>query len=111
MSNKYCWVWNIKQECVEEYVKMHNNPWPEIMEAHTRAGFKNYSIFQNPNKKTEFFYVFECDGDAQKAFDLMEDDEYCKKWNAITSKMIDHAMEGEDVSSGVDYMTEVFYLP
>ena len=107
---KFAWVWQIKPECVEEYVKMHNNPWPEIMKAHTEAGFRNYSIFQNPNKPTEFFYCFEVDGDAQTAFDKMEANEDCKRWNAITSQMIDHEMEGADVSSGVDYMPEVFFL-
>ena len=58
-SNKYAWTWKVKEEYLDEYVKMHMDPWPEIMEEHRKAGFKNYfSIFQNGN---QFFYCFECD--------------------------------------------------
>ena len=55
---KYAWTWNVKPEYVEEYVNMHKNPWPEIMQAHSDAGIKNYSIFRNAN---QFFYVLECE--------------------------------------------------
>jgi len=104
---KYCWVWNIKPECIDEYVEMHLNPWPEIMEAHTKAGFKNYSIFQNG---TQFIYVFECDGDPDEAFAYCINDPDCIRWNAITSKMIDEKLKDGDVSTGVKYLREVFYL-
>ncbi|MDR0719740.1 MAG: L-rhamnose mutarotase [Treponema sp.] len=107
MSKKYAWVWNIKPECVEEYVRLHLNPWPEIMKAHAEAGFKNYSIFQNGN---QFFYEFECDGNPEAVFAAMEKNPDCIRWNNITSKMIDEKLEDGGVSSGVRYMREVFYL-
>ena len=107
MSNKFAWVWNIKPECVDEYVKMHLDPWPEIMKAHSEAGFKNYSIFQNGN---QFIYVFECDGDPQKAFDVVSKDADCIRWNSITTKMIDVAITNGDVSTGITFLPEVFYL-
>ena len=43
-SNKYAWTWKVKEEYLDEYVQMHLNPWPEIMEEHTKAGYRNYSI-------------------------------------------------------------------
>jgi L-rhamnose mutarotase len=104
---KYAWTWKVKPECVEEYVKMHLNPWPEIMKAHSEAGFKNYSIFQNGN---QFFYVLECDGDVDEAFNKMVNDQDCIRWNNITSKMLDVSLENGDVSTGVQYMKEVFFL-
>jgi L-rhamnose mutarotase len=107
MSKKYCWVWNIKPECVEEYVKMHLNPWPAIMKAHSAAGFRNYSIFQNG---TQFIYEFECDGNIDEAFAKMVNDPDCIRWNSITSKMIDAPLEKGDVSTGVKCLREVFYL-
>jgi L-rhamnose mutarotase len=107
VSKKYAWVWNIKGECIDEYVKMHLNPWPEIMKAHSEAGFKNYSIFQNGN---QFIYEFECDEDPEKAFAAMEKNPDCIRWNAITSKMIDAPLENGSVSTGVKFLREVFYL-
>ena len=104
---KYAWTWKVKPEWVDEYVKMHLNPWPEIMKAHSEAGFKNYSIFQNGN---EFFYVLECDGDIAAAFQKMVNDPDCIRWNAITSKMLDISLENGDVSTGVQYLREVFFL-
>jgi L-rhamnose mutarotase len=107
MPGKYAWVWNIKPEWVEEYVKMHLSPWPEIMKAHSEAGFKNYSIFRNGN---QFIYEFECDGDPDAAFTKMIKNPDCIRWNNITSKMIDTPLENGNVSSGVRYLREIFYL-
>ncbi|MDR1307490.1 MAG: L-rhamnose mutarotase [Treponema sp.] len=104
---KYAWTWKVKPECIDEYVQMHLNPWPEIMKAHAAAGFKNYSIFQNGN---QFFYVLECDGDINEAFSKMVNDPDCIRWNNITSKMLDVSLENGDVSTGVEYLREVFYL-
>jgi L-rhamnose mutarotase len=104
---KYAWTWKVKPECINEYVQMHLNPWPEIMRAHSAAGFKNYSIFQNG---TQFFYILECDGDIDEAFAKMVNDPDCIRWNNITSKMLDVSLENGDVSTGIAYLREVFYL-
>jgi L-rhamnose mutarotase len=104
---RYAWTWKVKSECIDEYVKMHLNPWPEIMKAHSAAGFKNYSIFQNGN---QFFYVLECDGDVEEAFEKMVNDPDCIRWNNSTSKMLDVALEDGDVSTGIQYLREVFFL-
>ncbi len=104
-SNKYAWTWKIKEECLDEYVKMHLDPWSEIMEEHSKAGIKNYSIFQNGN---QFFYCFECDN-LDEAFDYLNKSEACNKWNAITSKMVEGSFDLENVEP-ISFMREVFYL-
>ena len=102
---KYSWTWNVKPECVEEYVKMHKNPWPEIMKAHSEAGIRNYSIFQNGN---QFFYVYECD-DVKAANAYIDQNEDCQRWNAITSKMVEGGFDfGE--AEPITFLDEVFYL-
>ena len=63
-SGKFAWTWTIREEVLEEYVQMHLAPWPEIMEEHSKAGIRDYSIFQNGN---QFFYCFLCD-DVEAAF-------------------------------------------
>lgn len=104
-SNKFAWNWRVKEEHLEEYVKMHLDPWDSIMKAHSEAGIKNYSIFQDGN---QFFYCFECD-DVQKAFDFIDQSEECQKWNAITSKMVEGSFDfAED--EPIKPMREVFYL-
>ncbi|MDR1024752.1 MAG: L-rhamnose mutarotase [Treponema sp.] len=107
MSHKYAWVWNVKPECVEEYVNMHLNPWPEIMKAHSKAGIKNYSIFRDGNR---FFYEFECEGDPAAAFAATEKDPDCIRWNNITTKMLDLPPDRKDLGGTIQFLREVFYL-
>jgi L-rhamnose mutarotase len=106
---KFCWVWNIKPECIDEYCKMHGDPWPSIMKAHHAAGFRNYSIFRNG---TQFIYEFELAPgvEPKDAFAYTDNDEACKKWNAITTTMIDRDNMNGKVGGSVDLIPEVFYL-
>ncbi|MFC0274481.1 L-rhamnose mutarotase [Metabacillus herbersteinensis] len=104
-SNKFAWTWKIKEDQLEEYVQLHLNPWPEIMEEHRKAGIKNYSIFQNGN---QFFYCFECD-DVDSAFDYIAKSDDCNKWNAITSKMVEGSFDFNEAEP-IRPMKEVFYL-
>ena len=30
MSNKYAWTWTVKEDCVDEYVRIHANVWPNV---------------------------------------------------------------------------------
>ncbi|MGM0876501.1 MAG: L-rhamnose mutarotase [Bacillota bacterium] len=104
-SNKFAWTWKIKEDKLEEYVELHLNPWPEIMEEHKKAGLSNYSIFQNGN---QFFYCFECD-DVEAAFDYIAKSEICNKWNAITSKMVEGSFDFNEAEP-IQPLKEVFYL-
>lgn len=105
MSNKYAWTWKVKPEVLDEYVQMHLAPWPEIMEEHSKAGIRNYSIFQNGN---QFFYCFECD-DVTAAFDYIDKSEACQRWNAITSKMVEGSFDFAEAEP-IRFLKEVFYL-
>jgi L-rhamnose mutarotase len=104
-SSKYAWTWEIKEEYLDEYITMHLNPWREIMEEHSKAGIRNYSIFQNGN---QFFYCFECD-DVEAAFDYIAKSDACTRWNAITSKMVKGSFDF-NVPNPIQPLREVFYL-
>ncbi|HZG17975.1 MAG TPA: L-rhamnose mutarotase [Candidatus Bathyarchaeia archaeon] len=104
-SNKFAWTWTIKQEFLEEYVQMHLEPWADVLEEHSKAGIRNYSIFQNG---TQFFYCFECN-DVEAAFAYIDKSEACNRWNAITSKMVEGSFDfGE--AEPIKPMREVFFL-
>lgn len=104
-NNKYAWSWEIKEEYLDEYVNMHLNPWQDILNEHTKAGFRNYSIFQDG---TKFFYCFECD-DVNSAFKYIDNSEICKKWNAITSKMVKGSFDFAE-SEPIKFLKQVFFL-
>ena len=104
-SQKHAWVWHIKPEHLEEYVAMHLNPWPEIMEEHRRAGIRNYSIFHSGS---QFFYYFECD-DVKKAFEYLDKSPDCQRWNAITSRMVAGSFDFGS-KEPIHFLNRVFYL-
>jgi len=104
-SKKFAWSWEIKEECLEEYVNLHLNPWQEILEEHSKAGIRNYSIFQNGN---QFFYCFECD-DVEAAFEYIAESDACNRWNAITSKMVKGSFDFNEPNP-INPLREVFYL-
>lgn len=104
-KNIFAWKWVIKPEYVDEYVKIHLDAWPDVLEAHSKAGIRNYSIFQNGN---EFFYYFETD-DFKKAMEGLSKDPVCKKWNSITSKMIEAPVDFSS-DSPLPLMRQIFYL-
>lgn len=104
-STKFAWTWKVKEEFLEEYVKMHLDPWEEIMVEHSKAGITNYSIFQNGN---QFFYCFECE-DVQSAFAYIDKSEPCNRWNAITSKMVEGSFDFNEAEP-IKPLKEVFYL-
>jgi L-rhamnose mutarotase len=104
-SNKYAWTWEVKEEYLVEYINLHLNPWQEILQEHSKAGIKNYSIFQNGN---QFFYCFECD-DVEAAFDYIAKSDACNRWNAITSKMVKGSFDFNQPDP-IEPLREVFYL-
>lgn len=103
--NKYAWTWTIRKECLEEYVRMHLSPWPEVLEEHRKAGIRNYSIFQHGE---QFFYCFECD-DVEKAFRYLAGSPVCQKWNAITSRMVEGSFDFNKPAP-VEFLRRVFDL-
>lgn len=105
ISSKFAWTWSIKIENVNQYVEMHLNAWPEILEEHRQAGIRNYSIFQNGR---QFFYCFECD-DVEAAFAYLGKSEPCNRWNAITSQMVEGSFDFNEPDP-IKPMSEVFYL-
>jgi len=104
-NNKYAWIWKVKPEFVDEYVKMHENPWPEILEEHIKAGISDYSIFRNGN---EFIYVYTCE-DPQAASKYMAASEACQRWDAITSKMVEGSFDYNQ-DDPIEYLDEIFFL-
>jgi L-rhamnose mutarotase len=46
---RICFVLHIRQEKIEEYRERHASVWPSMLEALENAGWKNYSLFLQPD--------------------------------------------------------------
>ena len=47
-KNRYAWTWTIKEDQVDEYVRMHLNPWPEVQDAEQKARTRPVPLPKKP---------------------------------------------------------------
>ena len=62
---RYGWVIGVKEEKLDEYIKLHANVWPEVLNMITECNITNYSIYlrQLPDGKYYLFSYLEYVGD------------------------------------------------
>ncbi len=96
----------VKKEMLTEYKEVHQNVWPEMLEALRNAGWTNYSIFATEDG-TLFGYV-ETE-DFQKALSGMDGLEINAKWQAAMDKYFEQ-LEGKRPDEMMLELDEVFHL-
>lgn len=95
----------LKPEKVEDYIALHAQPWPELIELLQRCNIHHYSI---SIRGTEVFTYYEYTGaDYQKDMEILDADPIMQKW-WIYSKP---CFAGHENGHYYDPMEEVFYCP
>jgi len=72
----YAWVLEVRPGYEVEYLKRHDEIWPEMLEALREAGIRNYNIFRHG--LTLFGYFETDDLEATKAY--LRSSEVDKRW-------------------------------
>ncbi|MCK4346374.1 MAG: L-rhamnose mutarotase [Bacteroidales bacterium] len=97
----------VKPEKLEEYKKLHANPWPGIMNMLTECNIRNYSIYY---KDGYLFSYFEYVGnDFEADMKKMADDSLTQEWWKLTGPCqipLETRKEGEWWAT----MEEIFHL-
>ena len=75
---KVAWRAVIKEGMVKEYIKRHDEIWPEMVETLKAAGICNYTIWLDGNS---LFGYYECEKGAEYALDSQAESEVVKRWN------------------------------
>ncbi|MDR1538746.1 MAG: L-rhamnose mutarotase [Clostridiales bacterium] len=75
---KYLMVIPVKPECADEYVRIHKNPWREMLEAIRDSGFVNEAIWYCNDQSIIYL---ECE-DHDECDARLRATEICKKWDA-----------------------------
>jgi L-rhamnose mutarotase len=93
---RFGWVVKLRPEKAEEYVALHAEPWPGVLEGIRASGIRNYSIFLRDGLLFGYFeYVgddFEADMAAAAA------DAVSQEWWKLTGpcqEPLDSAAPGE----------------
>lgn len=102
---RYAWKAYIVEGKKEEYIKRHNEIWPELVEVLKEAGICNYSIWNNGN---ELFGYYECEKGAKFATDYQAKSKVVDKWNEYMKDVL--IMEMDPVTGAQPQLNEVFYL-
>ena len=103
---RVCFLLRIKKELLDDYLKAHQ-VWPELLDAISESGIKNYSLFVN---RQESFIVgyFEAEN-PENSLGKLSKTEVNKKWQAQFAKYFESG-SGDMKEGGLDWMEQYFYL-
>jgi L-rhamnose mutarotase len=96
----------VKAGGLEEYKRIHEQVWPELLEELKAAGMRNYSLWLRPDG-LEFGYL-ECD-DWDAACKYLESSEVHSRWQAWMQEYLDTPQGAED-GQPIQMLQQVFYL-
>lgn len=77
---QYAWVLEVRPGYEEEYMRRHQEIWPEMVEALREASIRNYSIFRFG---LTLFGYFETD-DIEKTREYLANSEANERWSEWT---------------------------
>jgi L-rhamnose mutarotase len=102
MTERRGFVLRVKPEQVDAYVAAHRDVWPELLEALSAAGIRNYTIFRAENA---MFGYFEAD-DLEEAERYLASQEVSTRWqDAMAELLVERVPDG-----GPPPLEEIFRL-
>ena len=94
----------LKPEKVEDYIRLHADPWPELLEVIRASHLRNYSI---SIRGTELYTYYEYDGeDYEKDMKLMDESPVMQKWWTFSKPCFLY----HDQEVYYDDLKEIFYM-
>ena len=102
---KYAWKATVKDGCLEEYCKRHNEIWPEMIEVLKAAGIRNYTIW---NVGNELFGYYECEKGIEFAAEYQAKSTVVDKWNEYMKDVMQ--MDLDPVTGAQPLLKKVFNM-
>ena len=102
---KYAWKGMIKEGMIDEYVRRHNEIWPEMVKVLKDAGSKNYTIW---NTGCELFGYYECEKGVEYAAKVQAESPVVDRWNEYMKDVM--LMEMDPETGAQPLMKQVFFF-
>ena len=102
---KYAWTAKIKDGKKDEYIRRHNEIWPELVALLKEAGICNYTIWADGNK---LFGYYECEKGIEFATKTQAQSPLVDKWNAYMKDVME--MELDPITGAQPQLVRVFTL-
>jgi L-rhamnose mutarotase len=100
---RYAWHGRIVPGSRDEYIRRHDNIWPEMKEVLEKAGIRNYSIWMQGE---ELFGYYECEQGIEYAGKVQAESEVVKKWDAYMKDIL--IMDKDPVTGAQPLLEQVF---
>lgn len=105
--NRVAFVLRVRPDRLEEYKREHLAVWPEMLEALSRHGWRNYSLFLRDDGT--LFGYFETPGTFQEALDGMAAEDVNDRWQRKMAPFFEGT--GDDhADEMMAQLQEVFHL-
>jgi L-rhamnose mutarotase len=104
---RVCFTMTVKSERIDEYRDRHRQVWPEMRDALSRAGWRNYSLFLRADGLVVGYLETESFEGALAAMDALDVN---SRWQL---HMADLVVTGRDrrVDQSLERLPEIFHLP
>jgi len=102
---RYAWRAKVIEGKLDEYIKRHNEIWPELADLLKKAGIRNYTIWHNNN---DLFGYYECEKGVEYAAMIQAQSPVVDKWNEYMKDVM--VMEMDPVTKAQPLMEQVFLL-
>lgn len=89
---RMAWKGRIRPGSKAEYVRRHNEIWPEMVQVLKEAGIRNYSIFEVGG---ELFGYYECEKGVAWAEKTQAESPVVDRWNAYMADILELEMDPE----------------
>lgn len=89
---RMAWKGRIKPGCKAEYIRRHDEIWPEMKTLLKEAGICNYTIFANGE---ELFGYYECEKGIAFAERTQAESPVVDKWNEYMQDILELEMDPE----------------
>ncbi|HZA81816.1 MAG TPA: L-rhamnose mutarotase [Actinomycetes bacterium] len=107
MTQRVCFLLQVRPDRVAEYRRRHAAVWPEMREALSAAGWHNYSLFLRDDGLLVGYLECE-DFDAARA--TMDATEVNARWQAEMQEFFEE-LDGQRPDERMRPLEEVFHLP
>ena len=102
---RVCFLLRVKPERLDAYRQRHQHVWPEMLEALTRTGWQNYSLFLRPDGLLIGYLETP---DFARALALMADTDVNARWQAEMRPFFE-GLDGRP-DEGMVRIQEIFHL-
>jgi L-rhamnose mutarotase len=103
---RYCFLLQVRPDLLDEYTGRHAAVWPEMLQALSDSGWRNYSIFARPDGLLVGYVEADNLAAAQAA---MEATDVNARWQSEMRRFF-VGLDGRRPDEGMALLTEIFNL-